>query len=84
MVNLRGCGLQEAALGPLVDALPGNTHLKKLLLGEVTASAEFLRERLLPAVRANTSLRKFKITVTGEGEGAAHEAQQIVNSRAAR
>jgi hypothetical protein len=84
IVNMRGCGLREAALGPLLDALPGNTHLEKLLLGEVTASAEFLRERLLPAVRANTSLRRFKIAVTGEGEGAAREVQEILKNRTAR
>jgi hypothetical protein len=84
-LDLRDCGLQEAALGPLVDALPANTYMRMLLLGEVTASAVFLRDRLLPAVRANTSLTLLGITVTtGEGERAAREAQQIVNSRAAR
>jgi hypothetical protein len=80
-LNLSECGLQEAALGPLVDALPANTHLRKLLLGEVTASANFVRERLLPAVRANTSLKRLEITVAGEGESAAREAQEILNSR---
>jgi hypothetical protein len=84
VVDLRECDLQEAALGPLVDALPANTHLCMLHLGEVTASATFLRERLLPAVRANTSLTLLDITVTGKGEGAAREAQEIVKSRAAR
>jgi hypothetical protein len=84
VVDLRECDLQEAALGPLVDALPANTHLCMLHLGEVTASAAFMRERLLPAVRANTSLTLLDITVTGEGEGAAREAKEIVNSRAAR
>jgi hypothetical protein len=83
-LDLRDCGLQEAALAPLVDALPSNTHLRKLLLGEVTASAAFVRERLLPAVRTNTSLMRLEITVAGEGETAAREAQEIVNSRAAR
>jgi hypothetical protein len=83
-LDLRDCGLQEAALGPLVDALAANTHLCALQLGEVTASAAFLRERLLPAVRANTSLKRLVITVTGEGESAAREAQEIVRSRAAR
>jgi hypothetical protein len=84
ILEVSECGLQEAALGPLVDALPANTHLCELVLGEVTASAAFLRERLLPAVRANTSLTNLEITVTGEGESAAREAQEIVNSRAAR
>jgi hypothetical protein len=84
-LNLSDCGLQEAALGPLLDALTANTHLRTLWLGEVNASAAFLRERLLPAVRANTSLKTLKIVVTGEGESAAREAQEIVkNSRAAR
>jgi hypothetical protein len=67
-LDLSGCGLQEAALGPLVDALPANTHLHTLRLGGVTARTEFFRERLLPAVRASTSLMDLKITVTGEGE----------------
>jgi hypothetical protein len=84
ILDLRVCGLQEAALGPLVDALPANSHLRTLYLGEVTASAEFLRERLLPAVRANTSLKRLVIAVTGEGESDAREAQELVNSRAAR
>jgi hypothetical protein len=84
LLDTNECGLQEAALGPLVDALPANTHLHTLLLGEVTATAAFLRERLLPAVRANTSLKRLAITVEGEGESDAREAQEIVNSRAAR
>jgi hypothetical protein len=83
-LDIRGCGLQEGALGPLFDALPHNTHLRTLQLGIVTASVAFVRERLLPAVRANTALTMLLITVTGEGEGAAREAQEIVNSRAAR
>jgi hypothetical protein len=84
ILDPRACGLEEAALGPLFDALPANTHLRTLQLGEVTASAAFMRDRLLPAVRANTSLTGLAITVTGEGEGAAREAQEIVKSRAAR
>jgi hypothetical protein len=83
LLDLSGCGLQEAALGPLLDALPANTHLRSLELGEVTASAAFMRDRLLPAVRANTSLTRLEITVTGESESAAREAQEIVNSRRA-
>jgi hypothetical protein len=84
ILDLRDCGFQEAALGPLVDALAVNTHLRTLWLGTVTASAEFLRERVLPAVHANASLARLVLTVTGEGESAAREAHEIVNSRAAR
>jgi hypothetical protein len=83
-LDLSGCGLQEPALGPLLDALLANTHLRALDLGEVTASAAFLRDRLLPAVRANASLARLDITVTGEGENDAREAQEIVRSRVAR
>ncbi len=83
VLDLSRCGLQEAALGPLLDALPANTHLRALQLSEVTASAAFVSERLLPAVRANTSLTSLKTTVTGEGERDAREAQEIVNSRRA-
>jgi hypothetical protein len=80
---LQDCGLQEAALGPLVDALPANTHLRKLQLGDVTVSAAFLRDRLLPALRANTSLTT-SLVITVTGEDAAREAQEILNSHAAR
>jgi hypothetical protein len=83
-LDVRDCGLQEAALGPLFDALPRNTHLVTLLLGDITASVAFLRERLLPAVRANTALRRLVITLTGEAVFTVREAQMIVNSRHAR
>ncbi len=46
-----------SCLGPLVDALPLNTHLRTLNLGRNRFTTDFARERLLPAVRANTSLR---------------------------
>jgi hypothetical protein len=82
-LNVSVCYLGEEGLRPLFDALPANTHLRTLQLG-VTASIAFLRDRLLPAVRANTSLTSLDITVVGEGESEAREAQEIVNSRAAR
>jgi hypothetical protein len=66
VLDLFDCGVQEPALGPLVDALPANTHLRTLELGEVTASVPFLRDRLLPAVRANTSLKWLMFTVEGQ------------------
>jgi hypothetical protein len=52
-LNLRGCGLTDAGLGPLVDALPANTHLRVLDCRNNVLSEAFERERLLPAVRAN-------------------------------
>ena len=50
--------LGEVGLGPLVDALPHNTHLRKLYCVDAAEqSAAFERKRLLPALAANTSLR---------------------------
>jgi hypothetical protein len=45
------CGLGDAGMGPLVDALPHNTHLQTLECGANGMSDAFVRERLLPAVR---------------------------------
>lgn len=59
-LELPWCFLDDAALGPLVDALPRNTHLHKLTLSENDMSARFVRRRLLPAVTANTSLRTLR------------------------
>jgi hypothetical protein len=76
-----------AALGALLAAnAPAllTLNLIGVVLGTVTTSAAFMRDRLLPAVRANTSLTSLEISATGEGESAAREAQEIVNSRAAR
>jgi len=47
------------ALGPLFDALPRNTHLHVLTFQRGNVSAAFVEQRLLPALRANTSLRKL-------------------------
>ncbi len=52
-LNLRGCRLTDAALGPLVDALPANTHLRVLDCSANTITETFKRDRLMPAVRAN-------------------------------
>ena len=53
-----GCSLLgDAGLAPLCDALPHNTHLRSLRCSNNGMSAEFARDRFVPAVRANTSLR---------------------------
>ncbi len=50
----------EDVLGPLFDALPHNTHLHTLDCdGAKSMSYAFARDRMLPAVRANTSLRRL-------------------------
>jgi hypothetical protein len=55
-LRLDGCDLTDAGLGPLVDALPANTHLRVLDCRHNFLSEPFKHERLLPAVRANAWL----------------------------
>ena len=50
-------GLGDDGLLPLCEALPRNTHLRMLAVSSNGMSASFVLLRLLPAVRANTSLR---------------------------
>ncbi len=52
------CCLDDESLTPLLQALPHNTHLRSLDMTYNTISAACARDVLLPAVRANTSLRK--------------------------
>ena len=59
--SLDVCGLVlgDASLTPLMDALPHNHHLGVLYINLNQTTAAFARERLLPAVRANTSLQSL-------------------------
>jgi hypothetical protein len=59
LLNLQVCNLRDDGLGPLVDALARNTHLTHLDIVCNSRSTAFLRERLLPAVRASCSLREL-------------------------
>jgi hypothetical protein len=73
--------LADAGLGPLVDALPRNTHLRTLNLSDGDGqgmSEAFVRDRLLPAVRANSSLRELD---TGLDWESALEAEELVRQR---
>jgi hypothetical protein len=76
-LNMRGCHLGDDGLGPLVDALPANTHLHTLRVRGNDVSKAFVRHRLLPAVRANISLRAL---VASSPPGA---AEALVAARAA-
>ena len=49
----------DVGLGGLCDALPRNTHLRKLDLRSTGTSAAFARDTLSRAVCANTSLREL-------------------------
>ena len=51
--------LGAVGLGPSIEALRNNTHLLMFDCCCVGMGEEFARERFLPAVRANTSLRRL-------------------------
>lgn len=79
-------GLEEDGLGPFLDALPRNTHLRRLDFCTSEISHSFARDRLLPAVRANMSLRRLfdeeYVWTSDEGvEQVLLEAFELVNSR---
>ncbi len=63
-LNVSASRLGDAGLGPLVDALSLNTHLRMLRLADNHCTEAFIRDRLLPAVRANTSLRHLSLQYT--------------------
>jgi hypothetical protein len=73
--------LGEAALGPLFDALPAVTRLRTLRCFENFSDA-FTCNRVLPAVRANGSLRHLLLLGLGQ-RASVREAQALVNSRRA-
>jgi hypothetical protein len=79
------CNVGNAGLRPLFDALPRNTHLRMLYcwLNDVTNA--FARDALLPAVRANGSLRQLfcKPQRAGAADHALAEAEALVARRAA-
>jgi hypothetical protein len=49
--------LSDAMMGPLFAALPANTHVRELDVAYNYMTEAFARDVLLPAVRANASLR---------------------------
>jgi Ran GTPase-activating protein (RanGAP) involved in mRNA processing and transport len=87
ILNVACCGLHAAALGPLVDALPHNTHLRTLECHNNGITEAFARERLLPALQANASLRELTLIDTfvdsGTHPAILRELQDMVAARAA-
>jgi hypothetical protein len=73
--------LGDAHLSPIVEALPLNRHLRELDLRFNGMSEAFARERLLPAVRANTTLRELYCADYRSTVSAAKEAEELVRSR---
>jgi hypothetical protein len=58
-LNISWCGLDGEGMRPVVEALRHNTHLTELACNQNNMSEAFARDALLPAVRANTGLRKL-------------------------
>jgi hypothetical protein len=75
--------LGEAGLGPLLDALPANTHLQSLIATAESISEPFARARLLPAVRANGSLQRLVLLglLDTDAYSVAREAEALVGAR---
>ncbi len=85
-LNIANCDLCDAGLGPLVDALPRNMHLRTLHCDGNDISEAFARDVLLPAVQANVSLRVLELIADddeNEHPAILHELQDMVAARAA-
>ena len=89
-LELIGCNLGEAGLAPIFEALSVATRLESLKFSGDLVSREFARDVVLPAVRANISLRRLSFTTeafpssTEGGKGLSPElvkAQNIVTAR---
>jgi hypothetical protein len=82
-VSMHDSLLDDAGLGPLLNALPGNTHLQELSISGDLLTEDYMRDRLLPAVRANTSLRSLSLFLSTHVTGdSARKAMALVASRA--
>ena len=75
------CDLGDEGLAPLCDALPAATTLRSLCATDNGLSHAFAAARLLPAVRANSSLCALSLE---HDSAAAHDAEALVAHRAAQ
>jgi hypothetical protein len=75
------CHLGDVGLHPVVEALRHNTHLTNLTCRGNRMSEAFARNTLLPAVRANTSLRVLAASSGDDDLVAAREAEALVAAR---
>ncbi len=81
-LNVSWCRMGDAGLRPLLEALPANTHLRKLDCAANDISEACARDVLLPAVRANASLRTLWAQERFEPQwAAALDAQALVARR---
>jgi hypothetical protein len=82
-VDASNNNLRDAGLRPLCDALPRNTHLRELNVARNGMSVAFARDVLLPAVRANTSLRALRATRMDVDNDSVREMRRLLAARAA-
>jgi hypothetical protein len=68
LLVISACELGDAGLGPLVDALASNTHLRTLECQANHITVAFARTRLLPALITNSSLRQLRLHDPGDDE----------------
>ena len=89
VLHLQACDLGDEGLGPLMDALPNNSHLRLLNCYNMSMSVDFARDRFLPAVQANASLRELRASEwwdneeDGEAPPEVLEAEALVAARGA-
>jgi hypothetical protein len=77
------CHLGDEGLRPLFEALPANTYLRTLVCSWNDISQAFAADVLLPAVRANSSLRTLLAAHTILGQWPPlEEAAELVRHRA--
>jgi hypothetical protein len=83
-LDLDECEFTDTVLRPLFEALPANTHLHELDCMHNDVSAAFMRNVLLPALRANTTLIGFSATFPDEDEGLDAEVTDVIRLIQAR
>jgi hypothetical protein len=81
LLKLDYCNFRDEGLGPVVDALVHNTHLTHLDIGDNNRSTAFMRDRLLPAVRANRSLRELNAWELMDEEDGQQTADALLAAR---
>jgi hypothetical protein len=79
-LDVSWCVLGDDGLRALFEALPRNTHLRKLVAARNMILETFAHDVLLPAVRANASLRQLRMDEFYDSE---RDAEELVRRRAA-
>ena len=79
-----GCNLSDAGLGPLLEALPRNTRLRRLECSGNNVTSAFTREVLLPAAQDNAGLVHLSASDVLYTTEAVVAGQLLVNARGTR